>query len=214
MLNYVSVKNFALLEDILLEFSGGLNALTGETGAGKTIVVDALGLVLGDKASAQQVRKGAVRLTVVAGFGDLSPRVKRLLRDLNLADDTASGDATPDGELLLRREVDSGGRSRCFVNDNPVNLSTVARLGELLVYVHGQHEHQLLLKPAEQMDLLDTLGHLESQRDAVLNAYTAWRDLVSQQQALSLSDQERAQRIDLYRFQKQELSDAKLKNEA
>ncbi len=203
MLNDLSVKNFALIEDTHLEFSEGLNVLTGETGAGKTLLVEALGLALGDKAGAHQVRKGAPRLTVVAGFSVSSAKLKVLLRELDME---ADGE-----ELLLRREVDASGRSRGFVNDSPVNLSTLSRLGERLVYMHGQHDHQLLLKPSEQRDLLDDFGRLAAQREAVSQAYVAWRDLFSEQEALSLSEQERAQRVDLYRFQVQELQAAQPK---
>jgi DNA repair protein RecN (Recombination protein N) len=206
MLNSLSIKNFALIEDVALEFSGGLNVLTGETGAGKSIVVEALGLALGDKASVQQIRKAAPRLTVAASFGDLSPRVKALLKELSLPD---GGEAD---ELIVRREVESGGRSRCFVNDAAVNLGTLARLGELLVYVHGQHEHQLLLKPSEQLSLLDSFGRLEPQTEAVRAAYAAWRALSEEQKALSLSEQERNQRVDLYKFQSQELKESRLQS--
>ncbi len=203
MLNHLSVKNFALIEDTHLEFSEGLNVLTGETGAGKTLLVEALGLALGDKAGAHQVRKGAPRLTVVAGFSVSSAKLKVLLRELDME---ADGE-----ELLLRREVDASGRSRGFVNDSPVNLSTLSRLGERLVYMHGQHDHQLLLKPSEQRDLLDDFGRLAAEREAVSQAYGNWRDLFSEQEAMSLSEQERAQRIDLYRFQVQELRAAQPK---
>ncbi|HRY29318.1 MAG TPA: DNA repair protein RecN [Elusimicrobiota bacterium] len=206
MLNYLSIKNFALIEDMFLEFTPGLNVLTGETGAGKTIVIEALGLVLGDKASASQARKGAARLSVVAEFRLSAPRLKRLLRELDLA--AEEGD-----QLLLRRELDAGGRSRCFVNDNPVNLSTLARIGEHLAYIHGQHEHQLLLKSSEQLDVLDTFGRLEPLRQTTAEAHGRWKALLAEQQAVSLSDQERAQRVDLYRFQLTELKTAQLKTE-
>jgi DNA repair protein RecN (Recombination protein N) len=202
MLNFLSIKNFALLEDVLLEFNGGLTALTGETGAGKTIIVEALGLALGDKASGHQVRQGAQRSSVTAGFQDLAPRVQRLLKELDL----------PAGEELhLRRDVDAGGRSRGFINDHPVSLSTLARMGELLADMHGQHEHQLLLRAAEQRDLLDDFGRHQDERQAVQDAYGLWRDLKSQQEAASLSEQERARRLDLYRYQLEELKAAALK---
>jgi DNA repair protein RecN (Recombination protein N) len=206
MLTGLSVKNFTLIEDLFLEFSGGLNVLTGETGAGKTIVIEALGLALGEKAGSHQVRKGASRLSVAATFNRIPPRLKKLLDEMNLASEER------DDELLLRREVDAGGRSRAFVNDRPVGLSTLARLGEVLVDFHGQHEHQLLLKAGEQRDFLDTFGHLEDPRAAVQTAYARWRDLASQQEAASLSEQERAQRVDLYRFQVKELAEAALKS--
>ncbi len=203
MLIYLSIKNYALIEDTLLEFSSGLNVLTGETGAGKTIVMEALGLTLGDKASAQQVRKGTARLSVAAGFKAGSCRLKKVLKELELVSENQQQE-----EIVIRREVDASGRSRGFINDNPVNLGTLIRVGEFLVYSHGQHEHQLLLKPSEQRDVLDAFGHLDKQREAVSSSYAHWQGLVSEKEALSLSEQERAQRIDLYRFQKQELETA------
>ncbi|MBI4395774.1 MAG: DNA repair protein RecN [Elusimicrobia bacterium] len=205
MLNELSIKNYALIEDMRVEFSPGLNVLTGETGAGKTIIIEALGLLSGEKASVQQVRKGATRLSVAARLNLSSRRAKQFLKDADLLGSEA------EDEVLLRREVDASGRSRCFVNDSPVSLTTLASLGELMFYSHAQHEHQLLLKPTEQRDLLDAFGPLAPLREKAGEAYARWRDLVSEQEALSLSEQERAQRIDLYRFQLKELQAAQLK---
>lgn len=202
MLTSLSIKNFALIEDLSLDFSAGLNAITGETGAGKTIILDALSLALGGKAKADQLRHGAPRLSVSADFNGPSKRLKRLLIELGLAGEKEEG-------VLLRREVDPSGRSRSFVNDQPVNLTTLARLGELLVDLHGQHDHQLLLKTAEQREILDTFGHLEPAREDVQAAYAHWRDLVNEKEALALSEQERTQRLDLYKFQLKELQTAK-----
>ncbi|HOW27806.1 MAG TPA: DNA repair protein RecN [Elusimicrobiota bacterium] len=204
MLLELSIKNFALIESLELEFSPGLNVLTGETGAGKSIVVESLGLVLGDRASTQEVRTGASRMTVSGVFRTHTPRLRRLLDELDISSED-------DPEMLrLRRDVDASGRSRCFVNDTPVNLATLSRLGDLLVDIHGQHEHQLLLRPAEQMEILDSYGRLEKIKTEMRDHYVRWKDLSSEQAAISLSEQERAQRIDLYRFQLDELKAARL----
>lgn len=200
MLTQLSIRNLALLEDATLSFAGGFNVLTGETGAGKSIVLDALGLALGRRADPGLVREGADGLSVTARFEIASPDLRRLLSDLGI-------DAVG-GEVLVRREVDAGGKSRAFLNDRPVGLPTLARLAERLVDVHGQHEHRLLLKPAEQRDLLDAFGGLEALRAAVAAAHEAWRALTAERDALALSEQERAQRLDLYRYQKQELDAA------
>lgn len=200
MLIELSVRNLALLEDARLEFGPGLLVLTGETGAGKSILLDALGLTLGRRADPGQIRQGAERLSVAARFRLTGKRLAALLRDLGLeADDDA---------LVLRREVDAGGKSRAFVNDRPVSAATLARLGERLVFIHGQNEHQLLLKPAEQRDAVDDFGSLSAERAAVAQAHGAWRAAVEERDALALSEQERSQRLDLYRFQKQELDQA------
>lgn len=202
MLTHLSIKNLALLEDDALEFAPGLNVLTGETGAGKSIVLDALGLVLGRRADAGLVREGAARLTVSARFDIGSPRLRKIAEELGVLSEEEPG------ELLIRREVEAGGKSRAFVNDRPVGLPALARLAERLAYVHGQHEHQLLLKAAEQRDLLDAHGGLEGLRDEVAAAFDAWRTVVAEREALALSEQERAQRLDLYRYQRQELDAA------
>ncbi|MBL0349950.1 MAG: DNA repair protein RecN [Elusimicrobia bacterium] len=202
MLTHLSIKNLALLEDDALEFAPGLNVLTGETGAGKSIVLDALGLVLGRRADAGLVREGAARLTVSARFDIGSPRLRKIAEELGVLSEEEPG------ELLIRREVEAGGKSRAFVNDRPVGLPALARLAERLAYVHGQHEHQLLLKAAEQRDLLDAHGGLEGLRDEVAAAFDAWRTVVAERDTLALSEQERAQRLDLYRYQRQELDAA------
>lgn len=209
MLTEVRVRNFALLEDLHLEMGSGLIALTGETGAGKSLLLEALGLVLGRRAEAGQVRRGAERLVVSARFHSLGRRLKSLLDELGLNEGA-------EDELLLRREIDAAGKSRAFANDHPVNLSTLVRLGELLVFSHGQSEQQLLLRPAEQRELLDSFGGLEGMVRQVESVFTAWQERLSERDALALSEQERAQRSDLYRFQKGELdaADVRIEEEA
>ena len=195
----LSIKNLALIEDASLEFSEGLNVLTGETGAGKTIVLEALGLLLGDRARPEMARQGCPRLSVTGTFR-LSPRLKKALDDLGLG--------TPQEDVLVRREADSTGKSKAFVNDEPVSAATLAKIGDLLVQTHGQHEHQALTKVAEQRELLDAFGKLEEERESVARAYGVWKALVEEGDALKLSEQERAQRIDLYKYQKEELAGA------
>ena len=206
MLTEVAVKNFALLEDLRLELGPGLIALTGETGAGKSLLLDALGLVLGRRAESGQVRRGADRLVISARFQNIGRRLRSLLNELGLNEGA-------DDELLLRREIDAAGKSRAFANDQPVNLSTLVRLGELLVFAHGQSEQQLLLRPAEQRNLLDTFGGLEDDVRQVESAFREWQERLAERDALALSEQERAQRLDLYRFQKRELDEANVRPE-
>jgi DNA repair protein RecN (Recombination protein N) len=206
VLTDVTVKNFALLEDLRLELGSGLIALTGETGAGKSLLLDAVGLVLGRRAEAGQVRKGTERLVVSARFQSLGRRLKSLLNELGLSQGS-------EDELLLRREIDAAGKSRAFANDRPVNASTLVRLGELLVFSHGQSEQQLLLRPAEQRNLLDAFGGLEDDVRRVELAFSDWQARVAERDALALSEQERAQRLDLYRFQKRELDEADVRPE-
>jgi DNA repair protein RecN (Recombination protein N) len=204
MLSSLTIKNLALIEDLHLDFSQGFNVITGETGSGKTIILEALGLALGRKASATQVRQGATKLTVSAVFDEIPARVKSKIRALDLTGDEAT-------QLILRRDVDAAGKSRAFVNDQPASLAVVAELGEFLVYMHGQHDHQLLMKSAEQRGLLDAFGELNELVSSVAESFLQWRQLNDAQTARSLSEQERAQKIDLYKFQLAELDKAALK---
>src|SRR5262245_14889433 len=144
MLKELTIRNYALVESLRIELVEGLNVLTGETGAGKSILVDVLGLLLGEKANAGVVRKGADRCEMTAAFDlDGNKPAEKFLESLSLSSEEGE-------DLILRREIDAQGKSKIFVNDRPVNLSTLSQLGELLVDIHGQNEHQRLLKISEQ----------------------------------------------------------------
>jgi DNA repair protein RecN (Recombination protein N) len=147
MLKSLTIRNYALIESVDIEFESGLNILTGETGAGKSIIIDALSLILGDRASSDIVRKGNEKAIVEGLFGMAeNEKVKALLKynEIELQED-----------LLLRREVSVKGQSRCFVNDSPVPLTLLKEIGDHLVDLHGQHEHQSLLRPETHIGLLD-----------------------------------------------------------
>lgn len=149
MLLSLSIRNFVIVDELELEFGPGFTVLTGETGAGKSILIDALLLALGERADADVVREGAARADIAAEFR-VSPGIAAWLADNDLAGD--------DDTLLVRRTVDAGGRSKAFVNGTPATLAQLRELGERLVDVHGQHAHQSLLKPAAQLALLDEHG--------------------------------------------------------
>jgi DNA repair protein RecN (Recombination protein N) len=151
MLIELRIRDYAVIDDLSLKLEPGLNVLSGETGAGKSIIVGALSLLVGERASAQVVRKGSKRAVVEAVF-DLSRRqgLDRRLQD--------AGFPSEEGLLILRREVAQEGRNRAWVNGSPATASTVGELGGLLVDIHGQHEHQSLLRPSEQRDILDAFG--------------------------------------------------------
>ncbi len=149
MLLSLSIRNFVIVDELALEFGPGFTVLTGETGAGKSILIDALLLALGERADADVVREGAPRADIAAEFR-VSPDIAAWLA----ANDLAGEDDT----LLVRRTVDAGGRSKAFVNGTPATLAQLRELGERLVDVHGQHAHQSLLKPAAQLALLDEHG--------------------------------------------------------
>jgi DNA repair protein RecN (Recombination protein N) len=153
MLKTLYIKNYALIEEIEIAFSSGLNIVTGETGAGKSILLGALGLLLGERASTDLVRQNAPK-AVVEGLFSASDNesARRLLREQGYE----NGD-----EIVVRREISSRGTSRAFINDSPAPVSLVKELGDLLVDLHGQHDHQLLLRPETHIHLLDDAGGLE-----------------------------------------------------
>ena len=176
MLRALSIRDYVIVERLDLELSGGFTALTGETGAGKSILIDALMLALGGRADASAVRAGAQRAEVSADFevGEAGP-ARAWLRSLDLEEE--------DGACLVRRTVDSGGRSRGFVNGRPATAAQLRELGEMLVDVHGQHDHQLLLRADRQRALLDSFaGAVELARE-VAARFGAWRRLAEQRGA-------------------------------
>lgn len=197
MLSGVSVRNFAIIDEVALELGPGLTVLTGETGAGKSILVDALGLVLGDRADATAVRHGADRAEITASF-DLGalPEVAAWLAEQAL-------DA--DGECVLRRVIGAEGRSRAWINGAPTTLQMLRDLGERLVDIHGQHEHQSLMRPAAQRELLDARLPDAGLLRAVAESWQAWRAAVDERARLEAAGRDREQRLDLLRYQLREL---------
>lgn len=198
MLTALRIRDFAIVDRIAVEFEPGMTVLTGETGAGKSILVDALGLVLGERGSAQMVRNGAKRAEFSAEF-DISemPQVAAWLDDQSL-------DA--DGECLLRRVINADGRSRAYVNGNAVPVQQLKALGEFLVDIHGQHFHQSLGKRDVQRNLLDFFGGLQQDREQTAVAFEQWRELADRLHKLTGDEAERAAKIDLLTFQHDELS--------
>ncbi len=166
MLLNLSVRDFVVVQALELDFGPGFTVLTGETGAGKSILIDALQMALGERADPDVIREGAQRAEVAAEFRVGQPA----LRWLAEAGIGCEGDVA-----LLRRTVDAGGRSRAFINGSPVTLAQLRDLGELLVDIHGQHAHQSLLRPAAQLQLLDEHGQLQTLARAVHAAYQALR---------------------------------------
>ncbi len=170
MLRALNITDFVIVERVELEFGAGFTALTGETGAGKSILIDALQLVLGERGDASVVRQGADKAEISAEFDIVKlKQLKRWLADNDLAGD--------EDAYLVRRVVDSGGRSRAFINGRSVTATQLREAGEHLVDIHGQHEHQSLLRGAAQRGLLDAYGGLEGAADTVAAAWRAWQEL-------------------------------------
>lgn len=197
MLKLLSIRNYALIEAMEIEFESGLNILTGETGAGKSIIIDALNLLLGERATAEVVRKGAEKAIVEGTF--LVGNQKRLKQFFE------SESLEWCDELLLRREVSVKGQSRCFVNDSPVPVATLKAIGDVLVDLHGQHEHQSLLRVETHKYLLDEYGGLEGLREEYQESYQRLTDLFATLRELLHREKELKERQQLYEFQIKEI---------
>jgi DNA repair protein RecN (Recombination protein N) len=193
----LQIRDYAIVDQIDIEFAPGMTVLTGETGAGKSILVDALGLVLGARGSAQLVRDGGQRAEFSAAFDVAQlPGARAWLQQNTLESDD---------ECLLRRVINPDGRSRAFINGNAVPLSQLKDLGELLLDIHGQHFHQSLAHRAVQRELLDHFGELQSLRESTATSFSAWQSVAAQLQQLTEAETNRASRLDLLSFQLQEL---------
>ena len=197
MLVTLQVRDFAIVDRIDVEFEPGMTVLTGETGAGKSILVDALGLVLGERGGSGLVRDGAKRAEFSAEF-DVSalPQARAWLAEQALDEDD---------ECLLRRVIGADGRSRAFINGNAVPLQQLKTFGEMLIDIHGQHFHQSLGHRAVQRDLLDHFGGHQELRERTAGAFTQWQSRLERLAALQSADADRESRIDLLAFQLQEL---------
>ncbi|MBZ5546000.1 MAG: DNA repair protein RecN, partial [Acidobacteriia bacterium] len=193
-----------VIENLTVEFHSGFNILSGETGSGKSILVDALSLALGGRASPDVIRSGRDRATVTAVFrAERKPPWKGWLEEYGLA----GGD---EGEIILRREIQTGGRSRLLVNDQPITLAAVKSLAALLVEVHGQTEHGALLGRDVQLDLLDQFADDEEWLEKVAALYARRRELEREMESLSQNEQDRLRTIDLLSFQARELEAARV----
>src|SRR5947209_20071922 len=192
MLRELRIRNFAVIESVAVEFRPGLNVLTGETGAGKSMLIDAILLVLGARAQTDVIRSDADAATVEAVF-DVEPRgaVAATLDEAGLAPD--------DGVLVARRELARSGRHRAFVNDAAVTVGLLERVGDVLLEVHGQHEHQRLLEPARQLELLDRFADVEEACAHVGALHAKYRAARDEAERTRTADRDRAQREDLLR---------------
>ena len=214
MLQELIVENYAVVEQARIRFQEGLNILTGETGSGKSIVVDALGLLLGSRASAEMIRTGEPRARV-AGIFDVRDQaaIRKILEPAGLE--------LEDGELLIEREILAGGKSRAFVGSRPVSASLLKDLAPHLADIHGQHDQQLLFSAEAQRDMLDAFAGHRELMDRVASIYADWRRIAAELEELESSEQEKLRMLDLWSFQRKEIDsvdlredeDTKLENE-
>src|SRR3954462_609334 len=206
MLTELRVRDLAVIADVTLPFRPGLNVLTGETGAGKSMVVDALSLLLGERASADIVRPGADK-TIVEGAFEFASAVHRHL----LPPFAALGIELEDGRLVLKREVLREGKSRAWVNGSPVTISVLSEIGALLVDLHGQHETQSLLRADAQRDMLDAYADADVERVAVRDAHARFKELEQREAELTGRQADVRKKADYLRHVLQEIERAKPK---
>lgn len=202
MLTLLRVKNLALVEEASVAFEPGLNMVTGETGAGKSILIGALYLLLGERADTSAVRAGEAQCVVEATFHLADARgVEAVLAEAGL-------EPCDHGQLVLRRTVKAAGGGQAYVNDAPVTLPLLKRLGALLVDLHGPHDHQSLFQPASQLDILDAFAHAEKERAACAAAFGKWQALQDRRAELSRDVGDLAAQIDLLAYRAKEIEEA------
>ena len=197
MLKHLYIRNFAIIDQLELDFDSGLTALTGETGAGKSILLGALNLVLGDRADSDSIKQNCEFAEIVAEF------------DIQQLDNVSawlvSQELNADEECILRRRISKDGRSRAYINSTPVNLQMIRELAEMLIDIHGQHEHQSIMKNTVQRQLLDDYARHSPLLKDVSNIYVELKLSEDQLQHLQQTSNEQNDRLDLLRFQTQEL---------
>ena len=197
MLSHIFLRDFAIIESLDLELEPGMTALTGETGAGKSILIDAIGLVLGDRADSGVVRHGAEKteITLTIDISD-TPSALTWLQENDLDEDE---------QCILRRVITNSGKSRAWINSRPANLSMLRQLGEQLVDIHGQHEHQSLMKKEMQRQLLDEYADNSKLLSTLNTRYQEWKTLQDKLDQLQNQSSDHQAQIDLLSFQTQEL---------
>jgi DNA repair protein RecN (Recombination protein N) len=203
VLNLLRIKNLALVEDLQWSLQPGFTAITGETGAGKSIIIGALQLLLGERADKSLIRTGADVCTVEAVFeGDDLTRLNAALEEAGVEPCT--------GELILKRTLSTGGANRQFINGSPTTLAVLKTLGDELVDLHGPHDHQSLLAPERQLALLDAFAHASSARAEYQKHFAGVQSLTAEYDALSTAESAREQELDLLRHQVNEIAGAQL----
>src|SRR2546426_6396414 len=212
MLTTLRIKNLALVADLTLELQPGYNVITGETGAGKSILIGALNLVLGERADRTLIRSGSpeeIQACSVEAVFDAS----QLMVGLDSFLEENGLEPCEEGQLVLKRTFTSAGANRQFVNGSPTTLNILATIGEWLVDIHGPHEHQSLLHPAKQLAILDAFGKLEGERAAFVELVRRRTAIENEKAALVVDERTYAQQLELLRFQADEITAAGLKPE-
>jgi DNA repair protein RecN (Recombination protein N) len=200
------LENYAVIDNLVVEFGPGLNLLTGETGAGKSILIDALALLLGEKASTEVIRSGTERAVITAVFEAEGKAGKALEKIL----DTNGLDESDDGSLILRREIAAGGKGRVFVNNQPATVLVLKLLAPHLAIIHAQNESILSFDGPARLELLDAFAG--SEIEPVSASYTAWKEIRTRIEKLERGEQDKLRLVDLWTFQKREIEEARLQS--
>lgn len=204
MLCSLKIENIAIIESAEITFSDGLNVLSGETGAGKSIIIDALSAVLGERTSKELIRTGESSAKVVAVFESVSKETEEVLKELNI-------DVPEDHALQVQRIINMDGKNQCRVNGTPVTVGMLKTLGRSLISIHGQHDSQNLLNPEYHYLYLDSLGNLEKEYQTYLTAYQSYSSLYREYKKLIHNEEERNRRIDYLNYEIREIEEADIK---
>jgi len=197
------LENYAVIDNVAVEFASGLNLLTGETGAGKSILIDALALLLGEKASSDVIRAGADRAVIAAVFEAEGTNAKHINQILE-----ANGLDAEDAALILRREIASGGKGRVFINNQAATVGVLRQLAPHLAVIHAQNESILAFDASARLELLDSFA--AAQLEATAAAFSQWKEIARRIEDLERNEQDRLRLLDLWTFQKREIEDAHL----
>lgn len=204
MLSNLYIENIAVIEKTSIDFKKGLNVMTGETGAGKSIVIDSINAVLGNRTSKELIRTGASSAFVSAEFTNLSEKAIAVIDE--------AGFELEDGELLIQREISKTGKNKCRINGRPATVSTLKEIGVQLINIHGQHESYELMSPELHISYIDKLAGLESEIEAYQEVYKKYKMLSAELKKATVDESERERKIDLLKYQIDELEDADLRD--
>ena len=207
MLSELSIKNIALINQISIEFENGLNILTGETGAGKSIIIDSINAILGGRTSKEIIRTGAEKAEVQAVFTNTGDKITKLLEEQGI-------DTEEDGTIIISRQITDSGKNTCRVNGSIVTVSALKELGQSLIDVHGQHDNQSLLRTETHIELLDTFAgdKLQAIKDKYTKKLEQYNNIQKKLTKLEGIGQDRYKEIDLLKYQIEEIETAKLKS--
>ena len=200
MLTNLYIENIAVIEKTSIDFSDGLNVLTGETGAGKSIIIDSINAVLGNRTSRELIRNGCENAFVSAVFSSPSERALSVLKENGFEDE--------DGEILIQREISLSGKGKCRINGRPATVSMLKAIGTGLINIHGQHESYELMSPELHINYIDKLGELDDELEAYRTAYRSYKKLSAELSKAQTDEAERARKTDLLSYQVKEIEDA------